>query len=246
MALCLLSSVLNTAFADGAPPVASGEGEGGGARGLVSGAAGKFGEVVLRREDVKGLLVGACLELLGVLLVVHGGSSTPDESNGIEMNNAFVFYLRKLHRVGDFSFLVRGVIGLINGALEKSFSLQGLVGSATGGGVGAVGGGSGGANGGARWATETILVLWRMVEINNKMTTTLSESGLLGEVLSALAVVALEFKDDPGEFPLLHFSAVLFNFLSLSQLKWVSFGLQQTSFKPSPQKKVSQHDSTLP
>lgn len=180
------------------------KGAGGGSewQALATGAADKLSGVVLRREDVRGLLGSACAQVLGALLVEHAPppppsattgevgtttTTTPGPSPFIEQpatmgstssataaapSNAFAFYLSKLHRAADFEFLLVGFLGL----LER--------------GVGGGGGGGGGT------VQQTLVFLWRVIDANPKFGTWLNEQERVGEVLAWLVVVGLEGKDD--------------------------------------------------
>lgn len=150
-----------------------------GLAGLGLGAAEKIGGVVLRREDVRGLLVGTCLHLLAILFTEHAPPpSSPDQAPPA---NAFGFYLSKLHRATDFDFLLDGAFAVLAQSLAQPLLL--------GPGAGNKGGGM-----------EALVVLWRMLEANPKLLAHVLDSERAGELLVWLVSAALEYKDDESMF----------------------------------------------
>ncbi|KAK4049719.1 hypothetical protein OIV83_003994 [Microbotryomycetes sp. JL201] len=147
--LCLLCSLINTSLGSStllAPSAPRDEGPRGIAASsfsLASGAAEKLGGVVLRKEDIRGLLVTTCLQVLGQLLAEHAPSGTDpttqqsesrrssldqhplatpqikrspsylDSSKPIAQSNAFAYFISKLHRASDFDLIIRGVLSVI-------------------------------------------------------------------------------------------------------------------------------------
>jgi hypothetical protein len=193
--LCLLCSILNTALASGAPPLlptgglsglAGGFGLGG-ALDVATGAAEKLGGVVLRREDVKGLLKSTCLQLLSILLVEHGQTlEQPSSADPTPSPNAFTYYLSKLHRASDFDFIRIGIFTIFNNAFNQPLLPVGVLGGGTG--AGRTGN-----------ATEALVVLWRTMEYNPKFLSHMLETECGGELLVHLLTFCLEFKDDESE-----------------------------------------------
>lgn len=242
--LCLLCSMLNTTFAAGRPAtvqasgVISGLAGGlglGGALDIASGAAEKLGEVVMRREDIKGLLVGSCLQLLAIFFIEHA----PSEASVIPMDsinqrrpstvlsssNLFAYYLSKLHRASDFDFLISGIFSLL--VIPTSAPLIPVVGvpllspivsNTTGSKSGLI--------------TETLVILWRMLELNGKFLNYLLETDRGGELLVSLLTFCLEFKDDESmylnRFLFVNCDANLFRYLAQVGLVRLSAFLMQT------------------
>lgn len=225
--LCLLCSLLNTALGKGALASTGGgekaqsDGRAASVISLATSTADKLSGVVLRREDVRGLLVQSCLQVLSVLLVEHApapdageGASTPaattpgpspfveqpptmgsssSTSTRTPPTNTFAYYLSKLHRASDFEFLLSGFLALLERGLGGSTNL----------GLAALAGGAGGAgSGGSPLAgnVETLVLLWRTVEGNQKFASWLGEQERVGEVLCWLVVAGLEGKDDESEY----------------------------------------------
>lgn len=210
--LSLLCSILNTALAGGRPStiqasgVISGLAGGlglGGALDIASGAAEKLGEVVMRREDIKGLLVGSCLQLLAIFFIEHA----PAEASGIPMastnqrrpstllssSNLFSYYLSKLHRASDFDFLISGIFSLLT--IPTSAPLLPVVGVPFSSPI--ISNTNSSKSG---FITETLVILWRMLELNGKFLNYLLETDRGGELLVSLLTFCLEFKDDESMY----------------------------------------------
>ncbi|KAI5477870.1 hypothetical protein MNV49_005855 [Pseudohyphozyma bogoriensis] len=223
--LCLLCSVLNTAFA--VPPTTTVSSMPLGLGGALGAAQNLAASKVLGREDVKGLLVGTCLQFLGIMLAEHTppathtddpstwtlsspfvgsdqpqpplppsspGPSTPSSLTTATpaSPNAFTFYLAKLHRVSDLDFILSGVFTLLNQALSTPLL---PLGTST--------------SGRAAWATETLLVLWRALEVNPRLQARLLSGGRIAELLVCLVTFCLEWKDDETQMGLVRLSAFM-------------------------------------
>ena len=193
-------------------------------------------------EDVRSLLVGCCLQFLGVVLIDHASPShlpsdnslpTPTTSKSTQ-TNLFEFYLSKLHRIEDFSFLLSGSLFHVYNALVPtsllplpiSFSLplpkNPLDPNSTSESSSTKAKSSG-------WIIEALTVLWRLVEKNKKFGQWLIRSkdqggsGKWGEIIGLLEVVRNEWRGDESESSSLFRSSVdvQSDSLRFSQLKSV-------------------------
>lgn len=217
--LSLLCSLINTAFGSTSatqPGAATDRGLAASSLSLASGAAERLGGVVLRREDVRGLLTGACLQVLGELLVEHAQATTalatasagpvevpaPDFASAVTQSteppsrNAFAHFVSKLHRASDFDFLIRGVLSTIERTIssraETLIPAVSLPSRPSTSGVGATSNVSG-------WTTEALVVFWRALEGNRRLLNYLVETDKAGELIAWLVMLCLEFKDDESE-----------------------------------------------
>lgn len=129
----------------------------------------------MRREDVRGLLVGTCLHLLAILFTEHAPPSSPAPAT-----NAFGLYLSKLHRATDFDFLLEGAFAVLAQSLAQPLLL--------------------GPGAGNKIGMETLVVLWRSMEVNSKLFAYMLESERAGELLVWLVSAALEYRDDESRF----------------------------------------------
>ncbi|GAA5900472.1 hypothetical protein JCM6882_001256 [Rhodosporidiobolus microsporus] len=259
--LCLLCSVVNTAFA--APPSSASatstssptsqpEGLTQRAARLAADAAKKTPASALtgaadEAEQARSALVGGCLQFLAGVLVEHAPAEAVDTSapstEGGEPSpfvgqeptmaggakdkqqqppaNLFAFYLSRLHRPSDLSFLHHGLIRILTAPLSAAHatflsSLSSL--------------GAGAASHRARpvgATNEALVVLWRLVEGNRKfaawvvkpeMDEAAGAGAPLGEgsgrsrllsLLVAVEAVMGEWKGDETQLGLLRLSAFL-------------------------------------
>ncbi|KAM0746881.1 hypothetical protein T439DRAFT_306349 [Meredithblackwellia eburnea MCA 4105] len=220
--LCLLCSLLNTAFASSPPPLSMSTISGG--LGGLGAAAGKLGGVVLRREDVRGLLTGSCLHLLEILFAEHAEPEHPPVVQPTASNttnpqlsssttstssppirepspNTFSFYLSKLHRTSDFTFILSGIFNLLSQALSQP--LLPPVAPVTG------------QKARTGWAGEALVVLWRVIELNPKFMGWLMEQEHdAGDLVVYLLTLCLENKDDETQMGLVRLSAFILQSLT--------------------------------
>lgn len=149
------------------------------------------------REDVKELLVGSCLQLLGVALVEH---SLPSPT-APEATNSFCFYLAKLHRPADLAFLLSGILAILSSALSGPGlpslaslpSFNSLPGAPR-----------------KTHCLEALILLTRVLELNPrffKYVLETAEKG--GQLCRYLLGTMLHFKDDVAQFPLLRITSFL-------------------------------------
>ncbi|KAJ7063078.1 high-temperature-induced dauer-formation protein-domain-containing protein [Mycena amicta] len=120
--LTILCSLLNTAM--NSPQTTS--------TNLV-GMAGKlpYNHLVFKGEDPRSNLVGMCLQVLCVLLDFQSGSArdrpiVSEDSNGsapTARTNSFRYFLMKLHRTQDFTFVADGIMGI----LEQQMATMGNI-----------------------------------------------------------------------------------------------------------------------
>lgn len=225
--LCLLCSVLNTALNAGAAG-AAGTSAGAGVEGLRERAARLAAETAKRttapvadgsdEASVKNALVGACLQFLDAVLIDHapvdGAEAAP---------NQFAFYLSKLHRPSDFSFLHSGLVGLITTSLAapSTSSLFPL------GLPLPVNISSSSSTSPARtkkpagWTTEALTILWRTLDTNRKFvswlvkphSTSEGKSRLL-ETLVAVEACMLDWHPDETQIGLVRLASFIMQTIS--------------------------------
>lgn len=133
-------------------------------------------------------LVGTSLHLLGAVLLEHAPPSAPDGTN------LFAFYLAKLHRPTDLSFLISGTLGILEAALVAPPV------PASGGllpNVAAAVSGSGDARRDPAWATEALVLLSRALALNKKLVAHVSrDTAGVPRLLGTLEACALEWRED--------------------------------------------------
>ncbi|GAA5861926.1 hypothetical protein JCM1840_006877 [Sporobolomyces johnsonii] len=274
--LCLLCSVVNTACkAAREEDALSSSGASAQAQGSTDlrGAAAKLASAATEgvaaatggggAEDVKSLLVGACLQFLGVVMIDHApaevaaasppssadagtSASTPNppsQSPFVEPSstlpltssstpaptppaspNLFAYYLSKLHRTSDLSFLLSGLLSHVYTALcppsflPLGFSLpKNPLESPSSPSSAAAGGGK---LKSAGWTTEALTVLWRLVDGNRKFAGWLVKerdeggSGRWSEVVGLVGAVREEWREDETQLGLVRLASFLLQTLT--------------------------------
>ncbi|SCZ96541.1 BZ3500_MvSof-1268-A1-R1_Chr8-2g10280 [Microbotryum saponariae] len=228
--LCFLCSILNTALNAGlpsstdetdAPPQSPSKGKASALLGAASGAAGIIGGAVMRlgAEDVRGLLVSACLQSLSILLAQHHiPSSDPvtEQSPRQSEVNSFAYYVSKLHRTSDFDLVVRGVLHVLDQATnESALAIPRTV-------VGALSGATG-RNTTTRKTTSVnadvtnaLIVLWRMLDLNPKLWKWVfrEKEELSSQLIVLLVAFCLEYKDDETQLGVVRLSAFMLQSIS--------------------------------
>ncbi|KAG9047480.1 hypothetical protein FS837_002125, partial [Tulasnella sp. UAMH 9824] len=154
------------------------------------------------REDSRPHLVSGALGVLVALLdyqsaegrdlPVTGGSAPPVATppsvpGGIvdvavaptAVTNSFRYFLAKLHRPADLDYILNGILGILEQHMTATHNV--LPGSRKG----------------VPYVLETFLFFWKMVELNKKFRTHLTESDKLVDVLVYLLLFCLEHKDKP-------------------------------------------------
>ncbi|KAF8841173.1 hypothetical protein BDN67DRAFT_928885 [Paxillus ammoniavirescens] len=178
--LTLLCSLLNTVMNSSTATNVS-----------IAGMAGKvpYNHLVFKGEDPRTALVGMCLQVLCVLLDFQSGpardlvsgSGETATSTPTSQTNAFRYFLAKLHRTQDFAFILDGVINILEQQLAIANNL--LPGSRKS----------------MSYVPETIVLFWKMIELNKKFRAYLLDSDKAVDVLAHLLCYGLEIKDKPQQ-----------------------------------------------
>ncbi|EAU88123.2 hypothetical protein CC1G_03795 [Coprinopsis cinerea okayama7 len=181
--LTILCSLLNTAMNSGNPHE--------GATGIASlGAmAGKlpYNHLVFKGEDPRVVLTGMCLQVLCVLLDYQSGTARDmvlgegREPVPTAKTNAFRYFLMKLHRTQDFDFVLTGINGIL---LQVMNSMNKLL---------------PGARKPVPYIPETIILLWKFIELNKKFRDYLLESDKSTDLICSLLIYCIEIKDKPQQ-----------------------------------------------
>ncbi|KAH7915968.1 high-temperature-induced dauer-formation protein-domain-containing protein [Hygrophoropsis aurantiaca] len=148
-----------------------------------------YNHLVFKGEDPRSALVDMCFQVLCVLLdfqsgpakdvaTENGDSST---STPTAQTNAFRYFLAKLHRVQDFSFILEGICGLFEQNLAISNDL--LPGSRKS----------------VPYVPEAVIFFWKVTELNKKFRAYLLDSDKVIDILAYLLCYALEIKDKPQQ-----------------------------------------------
>ncbi|KAF7295126.1 hypothetical protein MIND_01051100 [Mycena indigotica] len=178
--LTILCSLLNTAM--NSPQATSMN---------LAGMAGRlpYNHLVFKGEDSRSNLVGICLQVLCVLLDFQSGSCrdrpiATDDLNGsapAARSNSFRYFLMKLHRTQDFGFVADGIMGI----LEQQMATMNIL--------------LPGAKKPVPYINETVILFWKMIELNKKFRAFLFESDRGMDIIGYLLCYALEIKDKPHQ-----------------------------------------------
>ncbi|EPQ58471.1 hypothetical protein GLOTRDRAFT_114891 [Gloeophyllum trabeum ATCC 11539] len=204
--LTVLCSLLNTAMNSHVVPA-----------NIMSGMTTKlpYNHLVFKGEDLRATLVGTCLQVLCVLLdcqsgsardlVVEGGDipiSTPTSRT-----NAFRYFLAKLHRTQDFTFIADGILAILQ---EQMASFNNLL---------------PGSRKPVPYIVDTIVLFWKMIELNKKFRVYILETDKGMDIAAYLLCYCLEIKDKPQQHGLCRAISYIIQTLSAER----SFGLKLIS-----------------
>ncbi|KAI6102753.1 high-temperature-induced dauer-formation protein-domain-containing protein [Pisolithus croceorrhizus] len=145
---------------------------------------------VAGKEKIQELaLVGMCLQVLCVLLDFQSGPAkdvvSGNDENAMSMptaqTNAFRYFLAKLHRTQDFAFILDGITSILDQQLAASNII--LPGSRRS----------------IPYIPETIILFWKLIELNKKFRAYVLDSDKVVDVLAYLFCYGLEIKDKPQQ-----------------------------------------------
>ncbi|KAF9228020.1 hypothetical protein BS17DRAFT_747084 [Gyrodon lividus] len=178
--LTLLCSLLNTVMNSSTTTNAT-----------IASMAGKvpYNHLVFKGEDPRTALVGMCLQVLCVLLDFQSGpardavsgSGETATSTPTSQTNVFRYFLAKLHRTQDFALILDGVTNILEQQLAITNNL--LPGSRKS----------------IPYVPETIILFWKIIELNKKFRTYLLDSDKAVDILAYLLSYGLEIKDKPQQ-----------------------------------------------
>ncbi|KAF9792467.1 high-temperature-induced dauer-formation protein-domain-containing protein [Thelephora terrestris] len=175
--LTLLCSLLNTAI--NSPPASLT---------TIGGMTGRlpYNHLVFKGEDSREGLVIMCMQVLCALLDCQSGPARDTtlangESSPTIKTNMFRYYLAKLHRQQDFMFILDGIINILE--LQMA-SLNNYL---------------PGAKKSVPYIVETIIIFWKMIELNKKFRAYILDSDRSMDVLAYLLCYGLEVKDKPQQ-----------------------------------------------
>ncbi|KAN0141309.1 High-temperature-induced dauer-formation domain containing protein [Lactarius tabidus] len=204
--LTILCSLLNTAMNASQSSNAT----------MIGGVAGRlpYNHLVFKGEDPRVSLVSLCLQVLCALLDFQGGSARDITTGSDELQayapalktNAFRYFLAKVHRTADFTFVTDGVLGILE---QQMASINNML---------------PGSRRSVPYVVETIILFWKMIELNKKFRSYLLEQDKSMDVLVYLLCYFLEVKDKPEQHGLCRALSYIIQTLSAEH----AFGLRLT------------------
>ncbi|KAF7968571.1 hypothetical protein HWV62_30117 [Athelia sp. TMB] len=178
--LTLLCSLLNTAMNSAQSTELS-----------IQSMAGKlpYNHLVFKGEDPRSTLVGICFQVLNSLLDFQSGPARDivvvstngeiENTNPTAKTNAFRYFLAKLHRIQDFEFITEGVIGVFQ---QHNASVNNLL---------------PGAKKSIPYISDTVIFLWKMLELNKKFRLYVLETEKGTDIVAYLLAYFIDIKDKP-------------------------------------------------
>ncbi|KAJ8481660.1 hypothetical protein ONZ45_g15231 [Pleurotus djamor] len=178
--LTILCSLLNTVMSTGFQSVIT-----------INSVTGKlpYNHLVFKGEDPRTTLVTICFQILCILLDFQSGSARdqPPKSGDNQTpvptprTNAFRYFLMKLHRTQDFTFILNGVTSI----LEQQIAVMSNV--------------LPGARKSVVYMFETIVFLWKIIDLNAKFRVHLIDWDRGMDLVAYLLCYNLEIKDKPEQ-----------------------------------------------
>ncbi|KAI0262890.1 high-temperature-induced dauer-formation protein-domain-containing protein [Gloeopeniophorella convolvens] len=204
--LTILCSLLNTAMNSSQSSSTT----------VIGGVAGRipYNHLVFKGEDPRANLVSVCFQVLCALLDFQSGSArdTPTGSGDLQVyaptlkTNAFRYFLAKVHRTGDFTFILNGIHGILE---QQMASINNML---------------PGSRRSVPYIVDTVILFWKMIELNKKFRVYLLEQDKSMDSLAYLLCYFLEIKDKPQQHGLCRAISYIVQTLSAEP----AFGLRLT------------------
>ncbi|KIM48882.1 hypothetical protein M413DRAFT_89117 [Hebeloma cylindrosporum] len=145
-----------------------------------------YNHLVFKGEDPRTTLITTCLQVLCVLLDFQSGSARDQVLDGqvaspTAKTNTFRYFIMKLHRTQDFEYLFEGIISIIEQQIATFKNLLP------------------GARKSLPYITETIILFWKLIELNKKFCTFVLESEKSMDFIAYLLFYCVEIKDRPQQ-----------------------------------------------
>ncbi|KAI0807242.1 high-temperature-induced dauer-formation protein-domain-containing protein [Fomes fomentarius] len=171
-----------------------------------------YNHLLLKGEDSRTTLVTTCFQVLCVLLDFQSGSARDIGAEGqasgpTTKSNAFRYFIAKLHRANDFTFILNGLVGILE---DEMASINGIL---------------PGSKKSVPYMVEAIVFLWKMIELNKKFRAHLLESDKAADVVAYLLCYGLEIRDKPEQHGMCRVISYLIQTLSAER----AFGLKLSS-----------------
>ncbi|KDR73482.1 hypothetical protein GALMADRAFT_227930 [Galerina marginata CBS 339.88] len=145
-----------------------------------------YNHLVFKGEDPRTTLITTSLQVLCVLLDFQSGPARDHAMDGqiispAPKSNTFRYFIMKLHRTQDFEYLFEGIISIME---QQIATVKNLL---------------PGAKKSLPYMTETIILFWKLVELNKKFCTFVLESEKSMDFIAYLLFYCVEIKDKPQQ-----------------------------------------------
>ncbi|EMD38619.1 hypothetical protein CERSUDRAFT_113798 [Gelatoporia subvermispora B] len=146
-----------------------------------------YNHLVFKGEDPRTTLISTCFQVLDALLDFQSGDARDavsvdgQTSAPTAQTNAFRYFIAKLHRANDFTFILSGIIGILEEEMGSHNNL--LPGSKKS----------------VPYIVETIIFFWKMIDLNKKFRAYVLDSDKATDILAYMLCYGLEIKDKPQQ-----------------------------------------------
>ncbi|CAD6567302.1 MAG: hypothetical protein TREMPRED_003499, partial [Tremellales sp. Tagirdzhanova-0007] len=149
-----------------------------------------YTHLISKAADERRTLVRASFMMLLVALDYRRERDISQMGEGKD-ENAFRYFVSKLHRKEDFSFILEGTLGILeeHAAVNTNY----LPGSKRP----------------VPYILENFMLLWRIVDLNKRFRQYIFDSGKAMDIIGYILLTCLELKDDPGKFTLLNMCSMM-------------------------------------
>ncbi|KAH7107456.1 high-temperature-induced dauer-formation protein-domain-containing protein [Auriculariales sp. MPI-PUGE-AT-0066] len=142
-----------------------------------------YNHLVWKGDDPREILVGMCLQVLCVSLDYQAVNArdvdTAESAAPTAKTNSFRYFIAKLHRPTDLEFILTGIVGILDQFMGTLVNM--LPGSRKP----------------VPHLLETVILLWKMIELNKKFKAHLLASERMSDIVVYLLAFSLELKDKP-------------------------------------------------
>ncbi|KAI9273545.1 high-temperature-induced dauer-formation protein [Helicostylum pulchrum] len=152
--------------------------------------------------DPREQLVAVCLRVLLIVLdyrspgIIQSDNNTEIADHAETMDNAFRYYLSKLHRAQDFQFLIDGIYRILSNPMQTLNTY--LPGSSKK----------------VRYHVEMMMLCWKLLEMNGRFRSYLMETERALDLMIVLIFYASENKLDPSQVGVVRMCAFILQTLS--------------------------------
>ncbi|RXK36807.1 hypothetical protein M231_05891 [Tremella mesenterica] len=153
-----------------------------------------YSHLISKAAEEKRVLVKSCM--MALLVALDYRRPELSSMNEGKDANAFRYFVSKLHRKEDFSFILGGILTI----LEEHAAVTNMY--------------LPGSKKPVPYILETYMLLWRMIDLNKRFRVHLFDSGKALDVVVHILLTCLDLKDEPSQHGLLRLLSYLLQTLS--------------------------------
>ncbi|KAF8964015.1 high-temperature-induced dauer-formation protein-domain-containing protein [Flammula alnicola] len=145
-----------------------------------------YNHLVFKGEDPRTTLITTCLQVLCVLLDFQSGTARDhlvdaQTASPTVKTNTFRYFIMKLHRTQDFEYLFEGIMNIME---QQIATVKNLL---------------PGAKKSLPYMTETIILFWKLIELNKNFCAFVLDSEKSMDFIAYLLFYCVEIKDKPQQ-----------------------------------------------